>query len=273
MRRVTRIAFAGPLLLALAGCKGNTADLGGPPEDGGHTPDGEATEADGGVGGDGAATSNPLSGTYSGYIESFTFPDGSDTVAMTLTFAAGGAVTGTVRFGTAALLPPPTDPDVGYPPGYGSPGSPQTPYEGFDFTARGGTYAAPPRVQLAVATPEIWQKWCDLQTTTYPQYDSETDGGCGTLLGYGCLPNVATMGGTSGCSWTSCDHPTPTPVDCGKLALCGMQLCQCTATGCDLPIGNSGDVAFDMRLTAGALDGTVVGLGSGAPLNVYLTRQ
>jgi hypothetical protein len=41
---------------------------------------------------------------YTGYIESFMFPDGSDTIVFTLTFNDDGTVTGTVRFGTAPLL-------------------------------------------------------------------------------------------------------------------------------------------------------------------------
>ena len=54
-----------------------------------------------------------LSGTYKGYIQSFMFPDGTDTVVMTLAFAADGTVTGTVFFGTGPVLAPPTNPERG----------------------------------------------------------------------------------------------------------------------------------------------------------------
>ena len=89
-RRFARTLAATGLATTLLGCNGNTADLGGGPEGR------EGGTAGGDGGGPVDAQANPLSGKYMGYIESFTFPDGSDVVTMTLTFAASGAVTGTV---------------------------------------------------------------------------------------------------------------------------------------------------------------------------------
>jgi hypothetical protein len=60
-----------------------------------------------------APDASPLSCVYAGYIESFQFPDGSDSVTLTLSFNVDGTVTGTVQFGSAPLLAPPTDPNVG----------------------------------------------------------------------------------------------------------------------------------------------------------------
>jgi hypothetical protein len=69
-------------------------------------PEGTAAQSDSGSVDVSAANDGPsaLSGVYSGYIESFMFPDGSDTLVFTLTFNDDGTVTGTVRFGTAPLL-------------------------------------------------------------------------------------------------------------------------------------------------------------------------
>ncbi len=214
------------------------------------------------------AAANPLSGKYTGYIESFMFPDGSDVVVMNLSFAGDGTITGTVYFGTGTPLAPATDPNVGYPPGFTGG---QTPLEGFEFTIIGGTYTAP-RVQLSIQSTELWKQWCEIQTMIYPQYNSASTG-CGPLLGYGCLPNVGFMGGASGCSWTSCDHPNPTPIDCGKLSLCTPLggVCTCTMTACTVPTPAKGDIAFDMQLASGKLDGSVTGLG--ALYNVHLTQQ
>jgi hypothetical protein len=217
----------------------------------------------------------PLSGTYKGYIESFMFPDGSDTVVMTLSFAPDGTITGTVFFGDSPPLAPPTDPDVGYPPGYTGMG-PGAPLERFAFTIFKGTYT-PPRLQLQIDPRELWKAWCELQTAIYPQYNGASDGGCGDLFGYGCLPNAGFSSGPEMCTWTSCQEPNPTPIDCGKLALCGgfagpQGVCTCTATSCTVPLGASGGIAFDMQLASGVLDGSTTGI-QGGPLNVHLTKQ
>ena len=220
--------------------------------------------------------------TFTGYIESYKFPDGSDTVVMKLTFANGGTITCTVRFGAAPDLPPATDPNATYPPGFPN-AAMDWPFEGFDFTVLGGTYAAPPRVQLSIGIGEVWKHWCEIQTTIYPLYalGSATDGGCGTVSGYGCLPNDVggTRGGTGGenCTWYDCAYPTPQSIDCGKLFLCTLGpsgICSCTASSCTIPIPltGPGDTAFDMQLTSGALDGSVTGLDK-SPHNVHLTRQ
>jgi hypothetical protein len=220
----------------------------------------------------GADAGSSLSGTYKGYIQSFTFPDGTDTVVMTLAFA-GDTITGTVFFGTGAPLAPPTDPSVGYPPGYTGGGNP---LEGFDFTVLNGVYTAP-RVQLQIDPTEIWKKWCEIQTVIYPVYNGGNfDGGCGPLLGYGCLPNAAT-GGPAGCEWSApCQQPTWTPIDCGKLSLCagpGIHPCVCTATSCALPVPSTGSIAFDMQLAAGSLNGSETGISGSQVLNVSLTKQ
>lgn len=226
----------------------------------------------------GDAAANPLSGTYTGYIESYQFPDGSDTVVMTLDFTSSGAITGTVFFGSGPALPAATDPNVGYPPGLASPTQlQQFPLEGFDFTILGGAYSAP-RVQLSIDQREMWKHWCEIQTTIYPVDNGNApDGGCGTPLGYGCLPNAATMGGGNTCAISWCEQPAWTPVDCGKLQLCmGIGgICTCTATACTVPVPAKGGIAFDMQLASGALDGSVTGLstnGGSQVYNVHLKR-
>jgi hypothetical protein len=157
---------------------------------------------------------------------------------MTLTFATDGAVTGTVFLGGAAPLAPPTDPNVGYPPGFLETFPPDqsiSTLEGFAFTVLGG---------------------------------------CGPLIGYGCLPNVGSQQENSVCSWISCSTSTYTPIDCGKLALCGgmgPNPCTCTATACTVPPPASPGVTFDMQLSAGALDGSESGIGGGV-LNVHLVK-
>jgi hypothetical protein len=217
----------------------------------------------------------PLSGKYTGYIESFQFPDGSDTIVVNLTFASDGTISGTVQFGSAALLSPPTDPNVGYPPDLTTT-TPAGLLEGFAFTVLGGTYTAP-RVQLSLYNNELWKQWCELQTLIYAvdNGDPTSDAGpCGKFIGYGCLPNGGTMSSASGCSVGACTTPPSSiTVDCGKLILCmgGGRICSCTATSCTVPLPATGTTSFDMQLTAGALNGSVTGLGAQL-YNVHLTR-
>jgi hypothetical protein len=216
-----------------------------------------------------------LSGTYTGYVEAFQFPDGSDTVVLKLAFASDGAVTGTVQFGSAALLAPPTDPSIGYPPNLTST-APAGLLEGFAFTVLGGTYTAP-RVHLTLYNNELWKQWCELQTVIYEvdNGDPTSDAGpCGAFFGYGCLPNGGTMTSASGCSVGTCTTPPSSlAVDCGKLVLCmgGGRICSCTATSCTVSLPATGPTSFDMQLRSGALNGTVTGLDTQLH-NVHLTR-
>ncbi len=288
---VTRwLLVEAPILLAAA-CGGSVVAAG--PGDGGGDASHDGTAggesggpSDGAPTGDGtgadASSPLPLSGTYVGYIESFSFPDGSDAVSMTLVFAGDGTVTGSITFGDGPPLPPPTDPDVGYPPGLvTTPGMAlpfEPPVEGFAFTALQASYAAP-RVRAQLDPREVWKQWCQLQTTIYPQYNGDSDGGCGALEGYGCLPNAGfggleDAGPDGGCGWYSCQQPW-TPIDCGKEALClpNGSPCTCTATSCTVVVGTTGAVSFDMQLASGHLDGSVTGIEASQVLNVHLTRQ
>jgi hypothetical protein len=237
--------------------------------------DSSSAQADSGAtDGPGGDASSALSGVYTGYIESFMFPDGSDTIVFTLTFNDDGTVTGTVRFGTAPLLAPPTDASVGYPPGYGDgigpPGPPAAPREGFAFTVLSGTYMMAPRLQLQVEPNELWKQWCGLQTTIYP-FCNCGQTSCGN---YACLPNGATTSGTNGCQVMPCTQTQPIVVDCGKFYLCDVGgPCVCTATGCTVVVGPAGSIKFDTQLISGSINGSVTGLDNGQILSVHLTKM
>jgi hypothetical protein len=222
------------------------------------------------------------SGVYRGYVESFKFPDGSDSVALTLSFASDGTVTGTAYFGNALPLAPPTDPAATYPPGYGemfTGGGGSQVLEGFTFTVLAGTYSAP-RLRFQVQPSELWKRWCELQTKIYPYYNGAVSG-CGDLLGYSCLPNGSTGGTATGCQVSPCYQSQPIPVDCGKLSLCqsGLGPCTCTATSCTVQVGPNGSIAFDMQVAgSGSIDGSLTGIYEAGPVNsaghynVHFTR-
>jgi hypothetical protein len=238
--------------------------------------------------------------TWDGYAEAYTFmPDGSDRVRLTI--AANGQ--GTLEVGDAALLPPPTDPNVGYPPGAAATGPGQLApasagvlTEGFLYPIYAAQVQAD-RIQLGANPGDLYAAWCALQTTTYPSYDTSfthpdagytstfpgiVDGGVVTVF-YTCLPNSGSMfSSTGGCATLSPDGGS-TPVDCGKLSLCTLNMaCQCTATGCasnqvaaGTPVSNY-QVELDGALdpTGTMLTGTLTLDGqSGTRITVHLTKQ
>jgi hypothetical protein len=267
---------------ALASCSGQSIDAG--------------TNDDGGraVGArDAGATATPgpsgASEVFKGYIENFRFPSGSDTVVMTLTFGSGGAVTGTVFFGDGPPLAPPTNPDVGYPPGVTFEVLPSP--EDFAYTVLEGKQATS-RVTLQVNSRELEKKWCELQTVIYPSYatiggpsgsmvvTSYSCSGSGGMVDMGPCENDVRSGGPDG-------GETFIPIDCGKLEVCSHDFCTCTATTCTVPLMGTTpqrglalttpDLGFDMQLVGNTLSGSVSGLPVGTPdgqlYNVHLTRS
>jgi hypothetical protein len=220
--------------------------------------------------------------SWDGYAEAYTFtPDGSDRVRLTI----GTNGQGTFQVGNAALLPAPTDPNVGYPPGQ------PDPLTGINSGLSGGflypLYAArvqESRIQAGLKPNDFYGEWCALQTSYYiltgymgsgglPDAgrgfggaDGGFGGGLVPTFGYFCLPG--TGGGISG---TGADEQCTVQidsidggvssnqaVDCGKYALCTENVCACTATSCSVvPAVATGAIPSDypVELDA-ALDST-----------------
>jgi hypothetical protein len=217
-----------------------------------------------------------VSGVWQGYIESYMLPDGSDTLTMTLAAQSDGSVTGTVVVGSASSPPPPTNPDVGYPPSinWSMPGpSSAFPGEGFVYTLVNGTFDGT-RFRGGVVLRELWKAWCGLQQHIY---GVQPDGGAP----YACLPNLGCGEGNNGQCFLS--SPTGmTPVDCGKMALCHpcggsfiqgagpFGVCDCTATACTIDLTQP-DLSFDAQVVGGHLDGSTSGFIDNH--NIHLTHQ
>jgi hypothetical protein len=239
------------------GCTQHTLDLG--------ADDGGANDAN-------LSTSSALAGTWKGYIESFQFPSGSGTLTFAFTRHADGSLAGTVTFGDKAL-PPPTDPNVGYPPGATYTVLSDASIEGFAYTATQISFDGM-RLRLGVSTRELWAAWCGLQTP-YPVRN-----------GFGCLPSGSdSFSPASGvCSYL--DEQTGNWVvgDCAKIMLCtGTTICACSATSCT-GVTVAPDVMFDMQLVGDPLDGSAStstydfspNSSSTPPLdahNIHLTRM
>lgn len=189
-----------------------------------------------------------VAGTWKGYLESFTFPSGSDTITINILAPAGGFATANVVFGDVAAPPPPTDPDVAWPDE--DIVSHQTALEGWPYVAHNLSYESP-RLRFTISRYSPWQDWCALQT---PVPNPE--------LGYACVPALAirdTNGQLVHDAQGKCLlNTTPAmPVDCAKAAPLCMgtpPLCQCTMTEChawEIPA-----VTFDIALRNGIGDGS-----------------
>jgi hypothetical protein len=210
--------------------------------------------------GDVGQSAHELVGTWTGYIENFTFPSGSDAIAITRT-AQGSGYVGSVAFGSAPSPAPPSDPDVGYPPGYDFSmlGGGMAPVEGFPFTLLDEAVSQP-RIQFKAEPRELWKAWCELQTPVSWAPNAPSM--------YGCLPNCGTYYSDTSCKLVC--ETGETPVDCGKLGLCNMGMtCSCTATACTVEM--YGALSFDLFVDGEYAHGSVLGLPDGLR-NVHLQR-
>ncbi|HEX3901897.1 MAG TPA: hypothetical protein VH853_03545 [Polyangia bacterium] len=223
---------------------------------------------------------------WDGYAEAYTFsPDGSDRVRLTIDASGQG----TFRMGNATtLLAPPTDPNVGYPPGISvdgvnADGAHTGTREDFLYPIHAANVQEA-RIQLGIDPSDLYAAWCALQTPI-PSYETTTvDGGAsdtGTVSTFysSCLPNVPSMSQGDNCALLEPDGSS-TPVDCGKLYLCNVaQTCACTASGCTIPPQPADATAAQYPVEMdGALDTTGKMLTGTLTLNgqritVHLTKQ
>jgi hypothetical protein len=184
------------------------------------------------------------------------FPDGSNALTMTLDLGDGGPVTGTLLLGSGALLAPPTDPNVGYPPGELS--SNINLVEGFLYTILGATSTGS-HLSFQFDELQVWTRWCAIQTS----YPVQVGNDSGTSpASYSCLPPIdggVTSIGPAGCFAFDPSTMTTSPIDCGKLELCTTGIeCQCSAGGCQARSGSTASVELTMTNAEG--DGTLSGI-------------
>jgi hypothetical protein len=213
--------------------------------------------------------------SWEGYGEAFQFDSGSDSIRIVLDENGEG----TLNVGDAPALPPPTDPDVGYPPGgvgapeIGYPAPPGGLFSGFSYTVRGAV-VEDRRIRLGVNPQETFKEWCEMQTPILDDYNSTPEEQI-----YACVPNWGFSSGSEGCSQPNPDTGEDVPVDCGKLALCDLAgVCYCTAEGCSIRDIEAGTPPQDYPVTLDAalqaegeeLEGT---LSVGDRVIVRMTRD
>ena len=225
------------------------------------------TPPSGGLDASASGTLGPVQ-SWTGYVENFQFPSGSDAIKVSFAYDPSGQVVGQVILGSGTPPPPATDPNVGYPTGYIGYNVLFADTEGFPFSIVGGSFASH-RLRFATEGTEFWSSWCALQT---PPADGSD----------GCLPNfVSATFGADSCSITTANGAM-SAVDCTKWYLCeGMvgfssaSVCLCTPTGC-IPRPGRSTLSFDMFLADDTASGSVSGyLGTATDdtHNVHFTKD
>ena len=254
--------IGGSALTGAAGGGGSTTSAGGGTAPGAG---GSGQGAAAGTTGQGGASGTSVQ-SWTGYIENYMFPSGSDAIKFAFSTDAAGTVTGTVTLGMGTPPPPATDPNVGYPTGLAiyDPLDFSRSYwaEGYAYPMRSGGTLQSGRMRFSIGNRELWRGWCALQQ---PVANSST-----------CLPN---WGSSADAQHSSCALLDPTtmayvPVDCGKLALCGFDaVCSCDTTTCSVAEDGDSVLMFDINI-----DGArAAGSAAGGPLvgnnNVDFTRD
>jgi hypothetical protein len=218
--------------------------------------------------------------SWDGYAEAHSFESGSDRVRLVLDENGNGYL----EIGDAPLLPPPTDPDVGYPPGALEGVSfnywdKQGLGEGFHYTVV-GTVLEASRLRLGVQGEELYDAACAL----YEPEPSVVPPG----TGYSCVgANTFNMspGENGQClvQRVTNEAYAEVSVACSKLALC-WGLCVCSADACSAGLSNTLEGA-STRLDAALTDNgdTLVGTlllpvfdenyDQGGRITLRLTRQ
>lgn len=257
--RIALLAATAPLLaLQLAGCVDTHPEAGRPcPCSTGNVccssgvcaPDGDHC---------GAATlalAAENAGTWTGYLENFNLPSGSDALKIAIN-VNDAAVSGTFVLGTAAAPPPPTDVMTPWPPGsppimtFGSSGLPLPPIITDDGIVEGAVYQARDivwenlRVKFKVALGEAWQPLCDLYAANPITVGNET---------FVCPPSWG-----AGAGQCKIGEITLTDAECQRLlAACnGQGRCLCNTTTCT---PTAGDLSVDVALHDDRGDGSVAG--------------
>ena len=236
--------------------------------------------------------------SWDGYIEAYTFSDGTDRVRI----AVSSDGTGTIRFGDDALFPPATDPNAKYPPDfpqvdYGSVldcqmGAgrmpPQTPtvWTGFEFSLA-NLRLETERLRASAWSLEVFAGWCRLQTP-HPEFEDQTSYSCAPTCGVSTDDTFSSSAADASTlvdtcyTWDSCPelNPNPPPATqpflCETLFLCQFPVltCSCDSNSCSLNTSQgTSDVLLDVALedSQQTMTGTLV-LG-GTNYTVRLKRQ
>jgi hypothetical protein len=206
-------------------------------------------------------------GSWDGYAEAYEFDSGSNRVRLALDSTGRG----TMEFGDAPLLPPPTDPEVYLDMDVGYVG---VIHAGFRYAVRKVDVGAR-RIRFGVSPADIAQEWCKLQTPQlYPESTPEEQY-------YRCTtPSNFTRAEWEQACFVNLDTTPDVRAECAKIQLCGL-VCSCSAERCDVRLFEKLEdypIRIDAALAvqANELVGTLL-YGPGASgtdrITIRLTRQ
>lgn len=190
---------------------------------------------------------------WTGYIEAYTFMSGSDRVRVTLDEQGNGWL----QVGAGDVLPPPTDPNIGWPPVLTNldPGTrsldPDKPLDGIRYPIQGARVESE-RIRFTIDPFDAFTTWCEMQTPLLHANE--------VPAGYGCT-SAAVLGlaqGTNQCTTGNDNDGNPIIVDCAKAALCFISVCACDQTACTSGTGQT--VSLDAALDddGGSLVGSIL---------------
>lgn len=209
-----------------------------------------------------------LVGTWDGYVEAYTFEDGSDRVRLTVDSQGKG----TIRFGNRELIPPPTDPKANYPAfttnNYWILENPHRLWSGYEYALQNNLIDAE-RIRFDIGELQPFESYCALQTPVKVSSDvSSSDYACiGESIAwdgkcYVCPPD-------SGCSY---DLTPDMEVPCEQQNACaGVRFCTCYASRCTAAASQGLPVDATLDDTHRNLTGTLI--YDSQRLTIHLKRQ
>lgn len=192
---------------------------------------------------------------WTGYVENYQFPSGSDAIRFAFAEDSAGQITGQIILGVGTPSPPATDPNVGYLVGAGYP---TDLIEGFAYSMASGNLSGS-RLRFGFQPLEPWAGWCAMQT---PVDDSGS-----------CLPNWASFasGDRTLCYLISPANGENLIVDCGKFTLCTeARVCACSAAGCVVDGPTPAPTSFDLVLSNSTANGSMALDGDH---NIHFTKD
>jgi hypothetical protein len=204
------------------------------------------------------ALSSESAGRWTGYIESFTFPSGSDALDLTLQSETDGTFSGQLVMGAGTMPPPPTDPNVGWPPPPYSYAHQGPLLEGAVYHVVNLRWTAL-RLRFDVLVLQPWGPWCELQSSYVDGFEVLPSGNQPL---YGCAPPADAYESQGSGHCVRVHDGERTPVDCDWLSLCSSAVCECDAQGCGETtlLNPLNSMSFDVALRGNLGDGTVGGL-------------
>ena len=161
--------------------------------------------------------------TWDGYVEAYAFWSGTDRIHLSLDATGNGSF----RVGDGADLPPPTNPDVGYPAAVASDAATlgigdrtENVFDGVAYPVANSRVESE-RIRLTVDPHSAFVAWCAMQTPAL-------DPGATPPL-YSCVVDGVGLKPTGEC--ITIREGQEEPIDCGKVVICTYG-CVCDALSC-----------------------------------------